>query len=147
MTKEILIQYADMREEVKDLQRRIASTRKKLEELRNSGTVIDSVKGTRKDGTFGSIKIEGFPSMEYGKRRAALLNYIDKLQKKEMELLDLLNQSEEFIETIQDSRLRMIVRLRVVDDLTWQQVANRIGGGNTPDGVRMIFNRFFDEKR
>lgn len=146
MTKEILIQYADVHQEVKDLRKRIEETEKRLLALKRGGTVIDSVRGTRRDGTIGSIRIEGFPMAEYSKREDSLKRYIQLLTEKETDLLDLLTQSEEFIETIPDSHLRMIIRYRVVDDLTWRQVAQRIGGGNTEDGVRMAFNRYFEEK-
>ena len=146
MTKEILIQYADVHQEVKDLRKRIEETEKKIFALKRGGTVIDSVRGSRKDGTIGSIRIEGFPMAEYSKREDSLKRYVQLLMEKETDLLELLTKSEEFIETIPDSHLRMIIRYRVVDDLTWRQVAQRIGGGNTEDGVRMAFNRYFEEK-
>ena len=42
MDKKILIEYADMKEEIKDLRRRIAEDKKKIEQL-NKITVQDSV--------------------------------------------------------------------------------------------------------
>ena len=59
MTKEVLIQCRDMAEEVKDIQRRIEKIK---EELHRIDIVSDSVKGTRLDGTYGSIKITGYPT-------------------------------------------------------------------------------------
>ena len=57
MDKSILIQYSDMKEEIKDLKRRIQKLEREIDML---GIVSDSVKGTRKDGTIGSIKITGY---------------------------------------------------------------------------------------
>lgn len=145
MTRDILIQYADMQQEVKDLRMRIEDLEKRQQSLVRGGTVYDTVRGTRRDGTIGSIRVEGFPSREYNKRKAAIKRYEEKLRAAEGELLELLNAAEEYIESIDDSRLRLIIRLRVIDELSWRQVAQRIGGGNTEDGVRKAFDRLFDE--
>ena len=59
----------------------------------------------------------------------------------EMELLDTLNLVEEFIASITDSHIRRIDNLRVLEGLSWQKVADRIGG-NTEDSVRMAFERY-----
>ena len=56
MDKEILVQYAEMVEEIKDIRRRIKELDKYLE---HPPIVADTVKGTRKDGTYGPIKITG----------------------------------------------------------------------------------------
>lgn len=59
-----------------------------------------------------------------------------------MELLETLNQVEEFIASVTDSRMRRIITLRFIENLSWNKVADRIGGGNSEDGVRMSFERF-----
>lgn len=145
MTKGVLIQYANLCREVKDLRRRIELLESKQKSLLDGGTVIDTVRGTRPDGTFGSIRIEGFPSREYNKRKHAIERYYQRLVEAETEVLGALVDAEMFISTIQDSHLRMIIRLRIMDELSWRQVAQRIGGGNTEDGVRKTFDRFFEE--
>jgi hypothetical protein len=61
-----------------------------------------------------------------------------------MELLETLNDVEEFISRIKDSHMRRIVNLRVVEGLSWQKVADRIGG-NTEDSVRKAFDRFMEK--
>ena len=56
--KAILTQYCDMKNEIKDIRARI----KKLDRfLENPPIVSDTVKGTRRDGTFGPIRITGIP--------------------------------------------------------------------------------------
>ena len=120
MDKEILVQYCDMREEIKDIRRRKEQLEK---QIRNLGIVSDSVKGSRSDGTYGSIKITGYPTPKYYEKRAA----IEKLQKmldfKEVELLELMTQVEEYIESIPKSEVRTMFRLYYIDGLPWWKVA------------------------
>ncbi len=47
-----------------------------------------------------------------------------------------------YIHTVDDYQMRRILSYRFVDLLTWDQVAARIGGGNTGESVRMAFSRF-----
>lgn len=47
----------------------------------------------------------------------------------------------EYINTIDDSLLRQIVVYRCVSCMNWVQVAIRIGGGNTAESVRKIYER------
>ena len=49
---------------------------------------------------------------------------------------------ERFIHTIDDFQMRLIMSLRFIDMLTWGQIAQYIGGGNTEDGVRMACSRY-----
>ena len=68
MDKKILIEYADMKEEIKDLRRRIAEDKKKIEQL-NKITVQDSVAcGKKGNKPLRTVKITGFPQREYEKR-------------------------------------------------------------------------------
>lgn len=43
---------------------------------------------------------------------------------------------------IDDAFLRQIFVMRHVDLLSWAAIATRIGGDNTPDGVRMAHDRY-----
>ena len=59
MDKDVLVQYREMKKEAKDLRRRI----EKLNQfLADPPIVSDTVKGTRKDGTIGPIKVTGIPA-------------------------------------------------------------------------------------
>lgn len=46
---------------------------------------------------------------------------------------------EAFVDGIEDSRLRSIVILRVLEGLTWQQVAGRMGYGISTNNARKIY--------
>jgi hypothetical protein len=65
-----------------------------------------------------------------------------KLEKRIEELIDLVEKVNGYIEKIDDSLIRQIITLRHIEGLTWEQVAARIGGNNTPDSVRMMHDRF-----
>ena len=80
ITKDILIQYCELREEIKDLRKRISRDELRLRKIEEQGVVSDSVTGTRKDGTIGSIKITGFPIPEYSTVKAMLKKRIAKLR-------------------------------------------------------------------
>lgn len=120
MDKAILVEYTAMREEIKDIKRRIRTLEKEIE---NITVVSDSVKGTRPDGTYGSIKITGYPFPEEAKKKTCLQRYKRKLEEKEEELLELMTEAEEYIESIPKSELRIMFRMYFIDDMTYIQVA------------------------
>ena len=91
VTKDILIQYCELREEIKDLRERIEKDELRLQKIEEEGVVSDTVTGTRKDGTIGSIKITGFPIPEYSTVKAMLKKRIAKLQIMEDELHEAVN--------------------------------------------------------
>lgn len=123
MDKEILVQYCEVMEEIKDIRRRIKSLDKFLSEPHQ---VSDTVKGTRRDGTIGSIRITGYPVPEYYRKKGMRERYKEILETKEAELLELTCQAEEYIESIPKSELRIMFRLYYIDGLTWVQVAHRM---------------------
>lgn len=118
-----LSQYCELREEIKDLNQRIEADQRRLEKIEQEGMVSDSVKGTRADGTIGSIRITGFPVPEYDKVKSMIEKRLAKLQIMEDELQEALNATDDFINKIPKSDLRMIFRFYYVDDMTWAKVA------------------------
>lgn len=149
MDKKILIQYADMQQEVKDISRRIAEIERRLGSMKGE-IVSDTVKGTRKDGTIGPIRITGFPEANYQQQKSSLEKLRRKLKQTEEELLEAMTQTEEFIDGIESSELRIMFRLYYMDGLTWVQTAHAMNSmfrkkHYTEDGCRMKNARFFKE--
>ena len=147
--KEVLIQYCEMKEEIKDIRRRIQKLDRFLEEPHQ---VSDTVKGTRRDGTIGSIKVTGYPVPEHYRKQRLRERYRQLLARKEAELLELTCQAEEYIQGIPKSEVRTMFRLYYIDGLPWWKVAqamNRMFPKRrvkfTGDSCRGRNNRFFEE--
>ncbi len=152
MDKNILIEYADMKEEIKDLRRRIEQNKKELSRL-NGQIVMDSVScGKKGKKPLGTVKIAGRPVTAISRKESLLNKRIRRLEELEEELLKLTIQVDEYIETIEKSELRIIFRLYYIDDLTWYQVALRMNQNfpkrkvkYTEDNCRMRHNRFLEK--
>ncbi len=144
VSKEILIQYADLQEEVKELRGQIDNLERQIEKIEKEGCVKDSVKGGL--GGIQHFVVEGFPVPAIERKTSMLRNRQQMLNNREMRLLETLNEVEEFIDAIKDSHMRRLITARVIDNLTWQQVANKMGGYSTADGARKTFERFLEEK-
>lgn len=142
ITKQILIQYADLQQEVKEIREKISKLEEQIDKIEQQGSVKDKVMGG--EGGWQPFQIEGFPFPEYTRKKSLLYMRKATLTGLEMELLETLNLVEEFIANITDSHIRRIVNLRVVEGLSWQKVADKIGG-NTEDSVRKAFDRFMEK--
>lgn len=132
MTKKELSQLYYLNREIEQLQRRIAEL-----EARALST---------------SKPITGMPSVP---------GVVDKLGKYVAEIADLkgildlnlkkcfyeLNRLNRYIQGIEDSEIRMIMSLRYVNGLTWEQVAYSIGGMNSADGVKKKAYRFLNKNK
>lgn len=123
ITRDVLVQYCALKAEIKDLNQRIEELNKKLERIREEGMVSDTVRGTRRDGTIGPIKITGYPLPEHETVKTMIKKRIAKLHILEEELHEAVNAVDDFINTIPNSELRMILRFYYLDDMTWPQVA------------------------
>jgi hypothetical protein len=94
------------------------------------------------EGGIRHYRIEGFPYPEYSRKKTRLYLKKAQLETAEQELLELTNSVEEYIQSISDSRVRRIMRLRYIDNLSWFKVALNMGGKATEDSIRMEHNRF-----
>ena len=154
VTKQILTQYADLKIEANELRKKIAHLEDRIPKLERRIADIEAGEMVR-DKVYGGaggeqgFNIEGVPVIEYHEKKTDLILKKNLLKERqsllstlELELLWHINEIEKFIRTIQDSHIRNIVRLRVVEGKTWNEVADVIGGGNTEDSVKKAFHRF-----
>jgi hypothetical protein len=158
ISKDILVQYPDLVKEVQEtkdkitkLEHQIANIEKQLVAINEGGHVKDKVKGGL--GGIQNFNIEGFPEREYQQKRKQLqvkriiLNGRKiALDEQETKLLKMVSDIEEFLNGIEDSFIRRIINLRVIEQLSWNKVADKMGGYNTEDSVRMAFERFLKKK-
>jgi hypothetical protein len=142
LTKEILVQYCDLREEAKDIRRRIDKLNSELQKIEDERYVTDSVTGG--SGGIQHFMIQGFPYPEYSRKKTRLYLNKAQLETAEQELLELTGSVEEYIQSIPDSRIRRILRHRFIDNMTWVQVSINMGGKSTEESVRKEFERFFN---
>lgn len=141
MNKQILKQIPDIRKEILDLERAITLVEKRIEILKRD-EVTDTVIGSKDDLTIGPIRVHGHPQKEYGKKLRELQRKKIQLNNKKAELLHLENTAEEYIQTLPDSHIRRLIRYRCIENLSWQQVAVRMGIKYSAEACRKKFERF-----
>lgn len=142
VSKEILNQYTNLQKECKEVREKIDELEKQIEKIEDEGAVIDKVRGG--EGGLQSFRIEGFPYPEYSRKKTLLFARKAKLSEIELDLLEKVNMVEEYISSLSDSHIRRIISLRVVEGLSWNKIAIKMGGNNTEDSVRMCYNRFIE---
>lgn len=123
-SKEVMIQYSDMQEEIKRMRKDIQKTEDDIARLLEEGTVCDKVKGGL--GGIQGFKIEGFPVPAFERRKRILRKKMDRLIDKENELLELTESIEIFIDNIPVSRDRRIFHAIYFEDKTQQQIAREL---------------------
>ena len=121
MDRNSFIQYSNVKEEIRDIRRRIA----KLEKFLNV-------------------------MPEYYSKKKMLELLKERLKRKERELMGWLCEVEEDIESIEKSDLRIMFRLYYLDGLPWIKVAQKMNDlfpkkrvPYSEDSCRMRNNRFF----
>lgn len=144
LRKNVLAQYVDLVQEAEEVKRRIEDAERTMKRLLEEGEVTDTVKGG--DGGIQHFTITGFPSRDYSRTRTLLLTRQATLNSLKSEIEQSINDVLVFINSIEDSHDRRIVTMRVIDGMSWKQVARQMGGGNTEDGVRQAYKRILNRK-
>lgn len=157
ITNDILLQYIDLTKEVeelkadiKKLENEIDNLKEQIDDFENSQIVKDKVYGG--DGGIQGFVIRGIPkrkkrSLENKKTKLLQDKFMveerkEILENRESMVRGQIIEIERFISSISDSFVRRIVMLRVVDGLTWNEIADKIGGGNTENSVKKIYQRY-----
>ena len=131
MTKEEINQIYYLNREIEMWQRTLAELREgglqspKLDGLPRSRTISDSTGSKAASEADIETIVEGL---------------LLKVQLKRKEIY-------EYIDALDDSMIRQIIMYRCISLCSWYEVAMYIGGNNTADSVRMIFNRHFEHVR
>lgn len=142
VSKDILSQYSDIQEEIKEVRKKIEKLETDIQKIESGETVVDTVSGG--NGGIQHFKIEGVPYPEYGRKKTLLYARKATLQLLEDDLLEKTNEVEQFIASVDDSRMRRIINLRFLENKTWIQIAHIIGG-NSESSVKMAFQRFIEK--
>jgi hypothetical protein len=139
MTKKDLEQYRALQREIIYLEKRIAALEKK-----DGQHVFDVVKGTSVCFPYLERRyiVQGVAShTEHIKVLSAVL-------KKRAECASqLLAEIEKFVSGIDDSETRLILSLRYVSGLRWEDVARQVSPYATADSVRKTAERYLDKEK
>lgn len=111
MTIKELSKYHDLKVEIKQIEDNI-------QELET--TIIGSSKITGMPTAHSTI---GSPTERIGIKLASLK---DKLEKKKDKLIDEYEKIEDFLSTVDDNEIRIIIRKRFLEGKTWQDVSKEI---------------------
>lgn len=132
MTKRRLEQYSSIKAEIKELKEEI----KKREARR----LTDTVTGSSPEYPFTkhTVTIEG---VDYG---SDLLTR--RLKEKEYLLDEERIYIEKWLNTVEDSRMRTIIRMRFVKGFTWQQVATGLNMPHKTEKLKKDFYRFIEKQ-
>ena len=133
MDEKILKQYRHLVIEIRDIDKRIMAHNAAV-------TQSDTVKGGY--GGFQKFSVEGQTDRGATLEKSQLQMNILQKKKKRVELSKKTAEVEMFIDSIDDSRMRQIMRLRYVDGLSWNETAKRIGELGQGDAVRVSCSRY-----
>lgn len=140
MEKNIIYQYESIKKEYEDLKMRIRKAEAELERHEVKHRIQDRTTGGA--GGVQHFEIRGIRYEEYTRRKSELLSRKLRLEHLRDELGGKLEEVEQYIDSIDDSRKRLILRYRYIDGLSWRQTARKLGAGCTEDSVRMEIARF-----
>lgn len=133
MNKEILNQYIDACELVRE-------TQEDIRRLQQRGAVQnDSVKGSMTDFPYieKTFHIQGI-DME---NEQQIKREKELLQQRLEQAKELKNEVEAYLNTI-PLRMQRIIRYKIFEQMTWEQVARKMGRRSTGESVRKEFEAF-----
>lgn len=104
------------------------------------------------DIALGTKTLDGMPRSITNKinkpveDKAIRLQEVSKIiEGKISEIQYAISEVEEFIVTIEDPLMRLIIECRCCKLYTWENVAEVVGGNNTAESVRQLYHRFIKD--
>lgn len=138
--KHILVQYIDLVQERDEVRQMISSLRRKLKKINEEGNVKDVVKGGA--GGQQNYHIDGFPVADEDETRYLLKKHIRILEQREHDIAEKVLEVDEYLNSLNDSRMRRMITFKYIQGLTWNQTADAMKGNHTADSCRMDMKRF-----
>ena len=140
MIRELTKKISILNKELKDLENRLKTIKKK-EKIVSTDMVQAS--STEYPYTQYNAKVEG---VKYFKTKHSKYTYKKQIKSKRYKLEKLINQLEYELNYIsdEDSEIRQIIRYRYEDDLSWIQIMFKMGY-NTEDKARKKMKRFLEK--
>lgn len=139
MDKNVLEEYIDLCENIKDIEKDIQLIKK-----RSKAIIQENVSGSNPEFPYEQkrFKIQGVQYSYADDRRLRAEERILEARKANAEAQRL--KVEEWMNSI-PSRMQRIIRYKVFDGMTWEQVAERMGRKATGDSVKKEYQRFMEK--
>lgn len=118
------------------LKREIRNDERRLQDMKDAATKITQSmsgmpgSGKKSDKTAIAAEIADLESIIRSKNKMCVAHY---------------NRIMRYVAEIDDSFMRQIITYRHVDMMKWRDIAQKIGGGNSEDGIRMAYTRFVEK--
>lgn len=140
MEKHILQDYIDACELIKETEADIRKLKKKRKTI-----IQTNVKGSNPDFPYQEqhFRIQGTTFTYTDDRQLRIEEGLLEERKANAEKIKL--QVEAWMNTI-PNRMQRIIRIKIFDDETWEEVARRMGRKATGESIRKEYDRFFEEK-
>ena len=134
MDKKAIFEYVDARALVKETEEDIQNNRK-------STTVYDKVRGSNPEFPYQpqSFSVQGIVEEDLDDEEEKIL------QERKLNAKRLKVRAEKAINAA-PVRMQRIIRFKIMQDLEWNEVAEKMGGNCTGDSIRMEFQRWMKEK-
>lgn len=139
MDKSILSDYIDACELIKELE-------EDIQKLKKREAVQDKVSGSNPEFPYQAQSfslngiVETYLDEEHLKKEREIL----KERKRRAEKIKI--EVEKWMNTI-PLRMQRIIRYKIFERASWEEVANRMGGNITADSVRMEYYKFMREQK
>lgn len=147
--KEILKQYKSLCQEAGREEIRIREMSDEIDKMSAEYKEVTDVVTMGKKGKkpLGTCVIRGHNDYTKIHRKKARLRERKAIQEiKLAKIENMILDVEEFINNVEDSELRMILRLYFIEAKTWAEVAENMGSGYTQEGCKKKIQRFFNRK-
>ena len=137
LDKQILVQYIDACAQVEDTKKEILKFKKARKRIEQ-----DAVKGSSHEFPYTpqTFHIEGlaYPVVKDPDE----LDRLEEILKERLQTAERIKHDvEAWLNTI-PQRMQRIIRYKIFEELTWSEVAVRMGRRATPDGVRKEYENF-----
>ena len=142
LDKQILVQYIDACAQVEDTKKEILKLKKARKRIEQ-----DAVKGSSHEFPYTpqTFHIEGlaYPVVKDPDE----LDRLEEILKERLQTAERIKHDvEAWLNTI-PQRMQRIIRYKIFEELTWSEVAVRMGRKATADGVRMEYTNFMKENK
>lgn len=139
MTKQILMDYIDACELIKE-------TEEDIRKLRKREIVHDKVKGSNPEFPYQSMNfnLEGATETLLDDKHLEEEKELLKKRKKRAEKIKL--EVETWMNTV-PARIQRIIRYKIFERDSWEKVAIRMGDNVTADSVRMEYYKFMRKQK